>query len=106
MFTILKFFEEVFRYKFNFESARYSISKCLVDTVKLGCECDKKWGVSLIDTTLSKSGQKTPRLYDFGEAFEIDLSHEFQLYTFTPVHPGHHQITFPSHFTLQREFEI
>ena len=24
--------------------------------------------------------QKT--LYDFGEAFEIDLSHEFQLYTF------------------------
>ena len=48
------------------------------------CECDKKWGVSLIDTLVSASAgkKKLPRLYDFGEAFEIDLSHEFQLYTF------------------------
>ena len=40
----------------------------------------------MIDTTLvysaSAASKKTPRLYDFGEAFEIDLSHEFQLYTF------------------------
>ena len=44
----------------------------------------KKMG-SLIDrySRLGISRQKKlPRLYDFGEAFEIDLSHEFQLYTF------------------------
>ena len=31
---------------------------------------------------ISRQKKTLPRLYDFGEAFEIDLSHEFQLYTF------------------------
>jgi hypothetical protein len=37
----------------------------------------------VIDRYQKAGGAKNPRtLYDFGEAFEIDLTHEFQLYTF------------------------
>ena len=48
------------------------------------CECDKKWGISSAESSslIDTAEGKKPRLYDFGEAFEIDLSHEFQLYTF------------------------
>ena len=33
-------------------------------------------------SVIDRYGAQKTSLYDFGEAFEIDLSHEFQLYTF------------------------
>ena len=47
-----------------------------------GWKWQKNREASLIDTVRVKQGTKKDSFYGFEEAFEIDLSHEFQLYTF------------------------